>query len=84
MPISGIVIKCNPAKMDELAKSLAENGMIEVHGSLPDGKIVAVIEATSVEDEVQMISNLLAIDGIIDVQMAYHNFEDELPMEGHK
>lgn len=76
MPISGIVIKCRPEKADELSRSLARDGAVEIHGLLPDGQIVAVVEADSVEGEVDIVSELLEAEGVIDVRLAYHDFSD--------
>jgi nitrate reductase NapD len=51
---------------------------VEVHGILPDGQIVAVVEAETVNDEVAIVSRLHEVNGVVAVRMAYHNFEDEL------
>lgn len=82
MPISGVVIKCLPERAAELAETLSQPQEVEIHGVLPDGRLVAVIEADSVEGEVQVVSRLMEIDGVIDVQLAYHNFEDVCESEG--
>ncbi len=76
MPISGVVIKCRPEYVEELAHSLAKPDSVEIHGALPDGSLVAVIEADSVEGETQIVTGLLETEGVIDVRLAYHNFED--------
>ena len=82
MPISGVVISCKNGTADELAQSITQPDSIEVHGVLPDGSLVAVIEADSVEAEMEIIEGLLRIDGIIDVRLAYHNFEDLAMLRG--
>jgi len=76
MPISGVIIKCKMETAEEVARSLAQRDSIEVHGALPDGSFVAVIESASIEGEREIVSSLLAIEGVIDVRLAYHNFED--------
>lgn len=78
MPISGVVIKCRPEFAEELALSLAKPDSVEIHGVLPDGSLVAVIEADNVEGETAIVSGLLEMDGVIDVRLAYHNFEDSV------
>jgi nitrate reductase NapD len=78
MPISGVVIKCRPGCEVELAQKLAQPDSVEIHGALPDGSIVAVIESDSIEGETQIVTSLLETDGVIDVRLAYHNFEDLL------
>jgi len=76
MPISGVVIKCRPECAASLAQTLARPDSIEICGALPDGSLVAVIEADSVEGETRIVTGLLETDGVIDVRLAYHNFED--------
>ncbi|MBI1920630.1 MAG: chaperone NapD [Geobacter sp.] len=76
MPVSGVVIKCRPEYVTDLSETLPRPGEVEIHGILPDGRLIAVIEADSVEGEVQVVSRLLETEGVIDVQLAYHNFED--------
>lgn len=76
MPISGVVIKCRPESAAELARKLARPDAVEIHGVLSDGSLVAVIESDSVEGEMEIVSALLEHEGVIDVRLAYHNFED--------
>jgi nitrate reductase NapD len=76
VPVSGVVIKCRKECAADLAETLARPNEVEVHGVLPDGRLIAVIEADSVEGEVQVMSRLMETEGVIDVQLAYHNFED--------
>ena len=76
MPISGVVIKCRPECVAHLVQTLAQAGSVEIHGALPNGSLVAVIESDSVEGETRIVSGLLETDGVIDVMLAYHNFED--------
>ncbi len=76
MPITGVVITCRPEMAADLAISLSEPDSVEIHGALPDGRLVAVIESDSVEGELEIVTRMLATEGIIDVQLVYHSFED--------
>lgn len=76
MPVSGVVICCANDKLQLLNDAISAMDGIEVHGIVPDGKIVAVIEADSVNAEVELVSRLHELDGVTSVRMAYHNFED--------
>ena len=76
MPVSGIVLTCVPAKVSDIALQLVALASVEVHGVLPDGRIVAVIDAETVDDEVVLVTKLQEIENVISVQIAYHNFED--------
>jgi nitrate reductase NapD len=75
MPISGIVIRCRPELTTALAESLARED-IEIHGVLPEGQLVAVIESDSVDGEVEIVNSILNTEGVIDVRLAYHDFSD--------
>lgn len=76
MPISGIVIQCADGCAVQVAKALDLQPGIEVRGLVNGDRIVAVIEAESVNDEVDLFSEVNVMDGVINVHLAYHNFED--------
>jgi len=77
MPVSGVVVTCEQGKTEGVAGYIAVIEGVEVHGILPDGQIVAVVVAETVNDEVEIVSRLHDVDGVVTVRMAYHNFEDE-------
>ncbi|MFA4837466.1 MAG: chaperone NapD [Dehalococcoidia bacterium] len=76
MPVSGVVIKCRPEFSSNIAARLTAAGRVEVHHMLEDGALVAIIESATVEGEVAVVEELLRESGVLDVQIAYHNFED--------
>jgi periplasmic nitrate reductase NapD len=76
MPVSGIVVRCLEGCSDAVAVRIAAFEGVEVHGVLPDGQIVAVVESDTVQGEVDTVSQLHEVQDVITVQLAYHNFED--------
>lgn len=76
MPISSVVVTCAPGLSDAVAGELTLLGGVEVHGVMPDGQIVAVLEAESVDAEVSLVTQMHEITGVATVHLAYHNFED--------
>jgi periplasmic nitrate reductase NapD len=76
MPVSGVVVRCLDGSADVVAARIAAFEGVEVHGVLPDGQIVAVVEAETVQGEVDLVSQLHEVEDVITVQLAYHNFED--------
>ena len=76
MPVSGIIITCAEGYSQEVSSRISSMRGIEVHGILPDGRIVAVVEADTVEGEVDLVAGLHEVEGIQAVRLAYHNFED--------
>lgn len=77
MPVSGVVISCLQGQAEDVAGQISAMDGVEIHGMLPDGQIVAVVEAETVTVEVAIVSRLHDVDGVVTVRMAYHNFEDE-------
>lgn len=75
MPVSGVVIKCRPEDVGLVATKLAGFESLEIHHQLHDS-LVAVIESSSVDGELSLISRINAVAGVVDVRLAYHNFED--------
>ena len=76
MPVSGIIITSVAGCADAVAARIATVEGVEIHGVLPDGQIVAVVEADTVEGEVQLVSQLHEVEDVVTVRLAYHNFED--------
>ncbi len=76
MPVSGIVVRCLEGCADAVAGRIAAFDGVEVHEILPDGQIVAVVEADTIQGEVDLVSQLHDVKDVITVQLAYHNFED--------
>ncbi|NJD38536.1 MAG: nitrate reductase formation protein NapD [Geobacter sp.] len=76
MPVSGVVIRCQPGSEVQIAEQAGQLEGVEVHGVLPDGQVIAVIEAVSVNAEADLATKLQQLEGAISIQVAYHNFED--------
>jgi nitrate reductase NapD len=76
MPVSSVVVTCVQGQAETVAGQIASIAGVEVHGVLPDGQIVAVIEADTVQVEVEVVARLHEVADVITVRMAYHNFED--------
>lgn len=75
MPISGVVIRCLPERSGEVFSFIAPRRELELQWE--DGEtLIAVIETASVAEEVDLLRDLLAVEGVLDVGVAYHNFED--------
>ncbi|KAA0892055.1 chaperone NapD [Oryzomonas japonica] len=76
MPVSGVVVTCVDGCAQDVAQRLAALDGVEVHGVLPDGQIVAVLEADTVDGEVRLFAGFHEVEGVLAVRLAYHNFED--------
>jgi len=76
MPVSGVVVSCLVGCAEAVSGRIAAFDGVEVHGVLPDGQIVAVVEAETVDAEVKLVSQLHEVEDVVSVRLAYHNFED--------
>jgi nitrate reductase NapAB chaperone NapD len=76
MPVSGVVIKCRPDMSAVLSTQLEQPGSLEIQGATADGRLIAVVEADSIAGELEVVNRLLVTEGVLDVQLVYHNFED--------
>ena len=76
MPISSIVISCHPDKADSAKGIIKDIAAVEIHHHLANGSLIAVLESSSVDDEVDLVKAIMRVDGVADVRLAYHNFED--------
>lgn len=81
MPVSGVVIRCNPERTNEIVKTLRIPGSVEISQVLDDGTLIAVIDTHTVDEEVLAVKGLMGMDGVLDVMVAYHNFEDLVDRE---
>lgn len=76
MPISSVVISCNPDKADSAVGIIKGITDVEIFHRLANGSLVAVLESSSVDAEVDLVKEIMQVDGVVDVRLAYHNFED--------
>lgn len=76
MPISSVVISCRPGKAAAVESRLGTLQQLEIHHRLENGCLIAVLETETVDSEVSLVKEIIQTDGVLDVRLAYHNFED--------
>ena len=76
MPVSGVVITCQPGLAGKVSELVVGESGVEVYGCPDNATIIAVIESDTVQGEVDTVKRLSDIDGVQTVRLAYHNFED--------
>jgi len=77
MNISSIIIKTTPGKTDIVIQELQKSGLCEVHLH-EDNKIVGIIEAESISEEVSVVKKISKISNVISAEMAFSYCENEL------
>jgi len=76
MPISSVVISCRPEKTSAVAVGLKSFPQLEIHHQLASNCLIAVMETATVDEEVSLVKEIMEADDVLDVRLAYHNFED--------
>jgi len=61
MPVSSVVVTCIQGTAESVAGVIGAIDGVEVHGVLPEGQVVAVIEADTVQGEVDPVSRMARV-----------------------
>lgn len=79
MPVAGLVVCFLPEKLEEVKGRLENLPGVEVHGWNEQGEMVVVYEGETLEEMEREIKDWpKRIDGVLSVNVAYLNVEDEL------
>ncbi len=75
--ISSLLVEAKPETVDTVAQALATIEGVEVH-EVNGHNIVVTIEAPSTADSHAIASRFIEIPGVLNVNLVYVNFEDEV------
>jgi len=70
MNISSIVVKTHPDHLENVKTALNESGLCEVHFSDDQGRIVAVVEGDSDQDESQKLKVIARLPQVMSADFA--------------
>lgn len=76
MVISSLVVDAVPGSERAIADNLACIEGVEVH-SIEENRIVVTIEAETVDDSHATASSFIDIEGVMNINLVYANFEDD-------
>ena len=76
MPISGIVIRIDPVQRAGVVSRLESLAGLELQPSPPGDRLVAVLDTADFQAEEKLVKTISDTDGVSNVAVAYHNFED--------
>ncbi|BDE96303.1 chaperone NapD [Raoultibacter timonensis] len=76
MVISSLVVDAVPGTEDAIAQSLAAIDGVEVHNR-EENRLVVTIEAETVDASHAVASSFIEIDGVMNINLVYANFEDD-------
>ena len=77
MVVSGLLVNTAPDMLEQVKIELLKIEGIEINSVLDDHKIVVVVELKDVESEVQVSKRITNIEGVLEVNIAYHHFGDD-------
>ena len=76
MVISSLVVDAVPGTEQAIADQFVQIDGVEVH-SLEENRIVVTIEADTVDASHAIASGFIAIEGVMNINLVYANFEDD-------
>jgi nitrate reductase NapD len=76
MVVSSLVVRTLPEQANTIRKKLGAIDGVEVNDIIDGYKIIVVMEADRVEDEITISKQISQMDGVLAVNLAYHHFED--------
>jgi len=79
--VSGIVVYAAPRRLALLRDALDRIAGVTVHAVSAEGKIVATIEARSEACSMDLFERIRALEGVLQVAMAYHQIETDPDQE---
>ena len=77
MNVSGVLVVAPADRLDAVGGALSLIAGVDVHHVHAEtGRLVATIEAETVDEEVQILRRIKTLDGVILAEMVHHHFED--------
>lgn len=81
MVISSLVVDVMPDTAQSVSAALVTREGVEVHG-IENSRIVVTIEADTVDDSHAIASSFIEIEGVMNINLIYANFEDDPSIQG--
>ena len=76
--VSGILVGCDPLKMDEVQELLERFPWAEVHHRADDGRMVLTLEAEGTDQSMDRLREIQQLPEILMAEMVEYYFEDEV------
>ena len=78
MTLSSCVIRCNPKELNDVKKRVEDANVCDIHIVDEKGYIVVTIEGEGVEEEMEKLTKLQYLEGVLSAEMIYSYSEEEL------
>jgi nitrate reductase NapAB chaperone NapD len=76
--VSGILVACDPLKMDDVQRIVEEHSWAEVHHRAEDGRMVVTLEAEGTDQSMDRLRELQQLPDVLMAEMVEYYFEDEV------
>lgn len=77
MVLSGLLVKIMPDSLKQVKENLKNIQGLKIQSITEDNSIIAILQTGSVEEETLISSDIEKIKGVLNVNLAYHHFNDE-------
>jgi len=77
MPISGVLIVCQPERIQEVRTAVDRLDWADAHHSGDDGRLVVTVDAASTDESMGRLLELKAIPHVIMAELVEHYVGDE-------
>jgi len=79
--IAGVVVHAQPARLDDLRRTIEAMSGVEVHAANDQGKLVVTIEGPSTRFVSAHIDALQKLPGVLSAALVYQHYEDAQSMD---
>lgn len=76
MPVSGVVIRIDPQLRQQVTAAIEQLEGVELQPVPAGDTLVAVLDTASFEQEDSLSRAITDIEGVRELALSYHNFED--------
>jgi nitrate reductase NapAB chaperone NapD len=75
MPISGVLLNCQPEHIDDVRRSVETRSQSEIR-EVHDGALIVVTDTTTLKEDRAEVEALSTLDGVIAAHVVFSNIED--------
>ncbi|KAA2212989.1 chaperone NapD [Teichococcus oryzae] len=79
--VSSLVVHCRRERAAAIAAVLRDMDGMEVHGGVPEGKLVVTLETATEGDIVERLNQVQLLDGVLAATLVFHQFEPSHPRD---
>ena len=73
--VSSLVVHCRKESAAEVATALRAIDGMEVHGGVPEGKLVVTLETATEGEIVERLNQVQLLKGVLAATLVFHQFE---------